>query len=694
MIDQLTVENFGPYYGKTTFNFRPVEGKCGILIGGRNGAGKTHLLRALYLAVIGESGIDDLKKAEQGSDATGFDFDESLNRKAKAEGKYIVRLEVQLSRREESGNDREGNSLTLVREVHWNLYERRSYGSTLSYRTPVWKSHAIENNENKERDDTRMQKLRDNFLPHHLARFFFFDAERGQSLNLSEKDIVEGISRILGLWNYTELENDLLNLNKKIKRKYPSRSSAERYLIEITNEIRKIQWSIKDLDHKKEDNESELKDINSEISEIDEKLKSTGADPEEIQKEKDKHKKIEEEEKKIRGKLEAAWEKALPIALLGKFRKELHTCLEREEIRHQWEQGKKAVEPRIPEIEEKVFILEPSKEFELSKECLVYYRDRLRQALNDLYDPPPDDMPDRIYVCDQSSINDQIRRQLAGGTVSVSGIKEAVQRKDILSANLRELESKLKMLTQDPEAIKAAKELSEKKGRLYEKRKNIKKRLHEIESKVKQLEQELQYQKQIETGQEEMVQEAEKGRSLVALATRYRNTAEKIRKKAADEMRGRISSKVGELWIDITDRGREFLRMYFDENWNCFLDRRPADDRMPWDQVVPSAGQRQVQILAFYEVLRQLAQRVPPMVVDTPLGRLDKEVRQAVLNTIYLQGHQSVILATDSEIDPDGLLFQSVKDQLARVYTLETHGDQNSPHYEVRIVNNYFGKHL
>ena len=31
---------------------------------GKNGAGKTHLLRALYLAVVGESGVGDLKKVE------------------------------------------------------------------------------------------------------------------------------------------------------------------------------------------------------------------------------------------------------------------------------------------------------------------------------------------------------------------------------------------------------------------------------------------------------------------------------------------------------------------------------------------------------------------------------------------------------------------------------------------------------
>jgi DNA sulfur modification protein DndD len=61
-IDSLTLENFGPFYGEHTLGFRNLEGRCGILAGGKNGAGKTHILRALYLvAVVGESGVGDLR---------------------------------------------------------------------------------------------------------------------------------------------------------------------------------------------------------------------------------------------------------------------------------------------------------------------------------------------------------------------------------------------------------------------------------------------------------------------------------------------------------------------------------------------------------------------------------------------------------------------------------------------------------
>src|SRR4030042_6559562 len=102
-IDSLTLENFGPFYGEHIIDFRSLEGKCGILVGGKNGAGKTHLLRALYLAVVGESGVGDLKRVETGSEATRFFFDRALNRRAQSEGQDTMHLAASISQRDEKG---------------------------------------------------------------------------------------------------------------------------------------------------------------------------------------------------------------------------------------------------------------------------------------------------------------------------------------------------------------------------------------------------------------------------------------------------------------------------------------------------------------------------------------------------------------------------------------------------------------
>lgn len=128
-------------------------------------------------------------------------------------------------------------------------------------------------------------------------------------------------------------------------------------------------------------------------------------------------------------------------------------------------------------------------------------------------------------------------------------------------------------------------------------------------------------------------------------------------------------------------------------HWRCWLVRRDGK-KVSWEDTNTSAGQRQVRMLAFYEALRQLAKTVPPLVVDTPLARLDKEVRTNVLDKLYLSGHQSLILSTDSEIDPDGPLFTNIRDRLARVYTLHPHGEADDIDYQVRVTDDYFGRTL
>ena len=223
-IDSLTVRNFGPYYGEHTFNFTTHDDRCGILIGGKNGAGKTHLLRALYLAVTGETGVHDLKKVEPVAEATRFAFEMSLNRRAESEGEDTALLQVTISQRDDKGT----RKALIVREIR----HRPNSG-------PVWHSYADRlDGSARIEDDKHLEALRDALLPRHLARFFFFDAERGQDSNLGQQEIVEGISRILGLWSYRELESDLRQLiQNKIPRAFNSSEGHEaaRKLAQVTN---------------------------------------------------------------------------------------------------------------------------------------------------------------------------------------------------------------------------------------------------------------------------------------------------------------------------------------------------------------------------------------------------------------------------------------------------------------------------
>ncbi|MBI2058415.1 MAG: AAA family ATPase [Nitrospirae bacterium] len=682
-IDSLTLENFGPFYGEHTVDFRSLEGKCGVIVGGKNGAGKTHLLRALYLAVVGESGVGDLKKVETGSDATRFTFEKSLNRHALSEGKDLVRLKAVVSLRDDKVGSRK---VEILRQVRFR-----------SNSAPVWEHHATRSDKpGTIQDEQEIHKLRDAFLPRHLARFFFFDAERSQAINLGQQDIVEGVSRILGLQAYAELENDLRQLiSSKIPRVFNSTGGPDPLttLNELNSKVRTVEGNLKVRHLERETLDRDLKEVEAELVEVEDDLKTLGAvDPDELQRAQERRGELTGAKAKLEARLTEAWELALPVSLLGVYCKELHGALLSEERRREWESAKSTVEPKIPQVKQDVFGGVP-KEFELQPDVESFYMKRLEDALHSLFHPPPQGMPDRIYIADRNDTSAQIRRQLALNQSDIRDLSDRCAEIDRMDVELRELNQKLRQMQQNTAAYKRGVELHEKRGGLITRRDQISKRLKDIDAEIARLEVELVDLKRQETTQSEIAERAKRGESLAAMATRYREAAGEIRSRAAILMRRKLSEEVGKLWVEITEREREFEGMDFDGHWQCWLVRRDGR-KVTWEETNTSAGQRQVRMLAFYEALRRLAKLVPPLVVDTPLARLDKEVRANVLDRLYLSGHQSIILSTNAEIDPDGPLFDRARGRFARAYTLHPHGRPDSPNYEVRITSDYFGKDL
>jgi DNA sulfur modification protein DndD len=382
----------------------------------------------------------------------------------------------------------------------------------------------------------------------------------------------------------------------------------------------------------------------------------------------------------------------MPVALLGPYRKGLHDYLAREEKRREWESSKATVEPKIPQVKRDVFEGVPE-EYRLREPAHAFYSDRLEKALHGLFHPPPDGMAEGVFVTDRNDRSAQIRARLSGGTNSLRGVAELCAQVESVDANLREIDTRLRQLKQDSAAMSLGLELHKRRVELTLQCEQLEEKKTDLTLQIQALEEELTELKREETNQTVLATKARQGQSLISLAARYREAATEIRARAADQLRRKISEHVGDLWVEITERQREFLGMEFDKNWSCSLLRRDGK-KASWEETNTSAGQRQVRMLAFYEALRRLARLVPPLVVDTPLGRLDKEVKDSVLDQLYLTGHQTLILTTNSEIDPEGPLFERVQDKLARVYTLHPHGREDSLNYEVRVTNDYFGKKL
>ena len=94
-----------------------------------------------------------------------------------------------------------------------------------------------------------------------------------------------------------------------------------------------------------------------------------------------------------------------------------------------------------------------------------------------------------------------------------------------------------------------------------------------------------------------------------------------------------------------------------------------------------SAGERQLLAVALLWGLARAAGQPLPVVIDTPLGRLDGSHREHLLERYFpLASHQVVLLSTDTEIDEEA--YERHRPAVGRSYHLEFDPETNATFVE------------
>jgi len=98
-----------------------------------------------------------------------------------------------------------------------------------------------------------------------------------------------------------------------------------------------------------------------------------------------------------------------------------------------------------------------------------------------------------------------------------------------------------------------------------------------------------------------------------------------------------------------------------------------------------SAGEKQIYAIAMLWSLAKTSGRHLPMIVDTPLGRLDREHRDNLMKFYFPHvSHQVIILSTDTEIDD--LYVNQLDDFISESYLLEYNHELGS----TQVLPGYF----
>lgn len=83
-----------------------------------------------------------------------------------------------------------------------------------------------------------------------------------------------------------------------------------------------------------------------------------------------------------------------------------------------------------------------------------------------------------------------------------------------------------------------------------------------------------------------------------------------------------------------------------------------------------SAGEKQIFAISVLEALAKTSGRQLPMIVDTPLGRLDSRHRSKLIEGYFpTASHQMIVLSTDTEVDES--FYSDLSADISRAYRLE-----------------------
>ena len=99
-----------------------------------------------------------------------------------------------------------------------------------------------------------------------------------------------------------------------------------------------------------------------------------------------------------------------------------------------------------------------------------------------------------------------------------------------------------------------------------------------------------------------------------------------------------------------------------------------------------SAGEKQLMVISLLWALAICSKKKLPVIIDTPLSRLDSAHRSALITRYFPNASdQTIILSTDSEIDER--YYRMMKDSVGDTYTLMFNDNEK----RTEIQTGYFG---
>lgn len=145
----------------------------------------------------------------------------------------------------------------------------------------------------------------------------------------------------------------------------------------------------------------------------------------------------------------------------------------------------------------------------------------------------------------------------------------------------------------------------------------------------------------------------------------------------ADELNENIYFKLKQITTEEFTKihwKNSYKEIHVSDNYEVTIEKKDGSIIMATD---PSDGSELILALSFMIALNSLAGIQLPMIIDTPMGKLDNEMKNSLAETLpqYIKNKQLTLLVTNSEYSPE--FKERLEPYVGQEYTLEYHEDEN-----------------
>lgn len=676
-IAKIELFNFKSYQHQT-FEFpQPHAGRNIVLIGGMNGYGKTSVLEALYLGLYGKEAVEHLGRAGLKDDVGYRKFlERALHGTAIRTGRDSMWVKIQINQSKAEGF-----------EVTRKWFFSRSGDWTGEDEVVIYEIR--DGIRGKAVSSDGLQELLDQrFIPAHVAPFFFFDGEEVKKLADQSRgeQIRSGIEGLLGVVL-------LRKLKKRLEEFQTNRSTGiavmdEQKHRELFETLTHHERDYEEVEHKQRVLAESVKSLQAQRTHLTNGMMQLGAGAGDVASVSDVVKQqadAETELKLTEDALDDIVASKLPFHLVSReLMESLSEQVQGEIARDSWDARKRSLEPEKAKFIGTFYATtEPPLLPVLTVEQESALQARLNAAWESLFYPMPKGCAEAVlheYLGTKRTALLQAMNGLRMGAQDVLGL---VAKRESLQKKIRDLTnrySKIEGVDGDGSLAKLNAELTGVNAALDQQQRE----LGDVERQMSGLKGTIDQERALYAREHEKFVQANPVKSMVGRADRVCNLIGELIPQLYAFMVEQLSDSMTDVYKKLAHKNQvDYVQI--DESGKTRLLSADGEE-IPFDK---SAGENQVFATALLAGLAEISGIDAPLVVDTPLGRLDSTHRANILNYwVSDRNRQVILLSQDKEIDRE--TYEALGSNIGKTYLLRHADIGNGIGRTTAVENQYF----